>query len=80
MLKYFAGSMIGLDVVHGQVLSGDQLETMTETQLDQVIDNVSVFYRVTPRHKLAIVKVSMKKTKIRKTPMIEVDTRVRVAL
>lgn len=51
--------MIGLDVIHSQVLSGDQLETMTEPQLDQIINNVSVFYRVTPRHKLAIVKVSI---------------------
>lgn len=49
--------MIGLDVIHSQVLSGDQLETMTEPQLDQIISNVSVFYRVTPRHKLSIVKV-----------------------
>lgn len=57
MLSFFPASMIGLDVIHSQVLSGDQLETMTEPQLDQIINNVSVFYRVTPRHKLSIVKV-----------------------
>lgn len=50
--------MIGLDDIHSQVLSGDQLESMSEAQLDQVISNVSVFYRVTPRHKLSIVKVT----------------------
>lgn len=50
--------MVGLDDIHSQVLSGDQLESMSEAQLDQTIANVSVFYRVTPRHKLAIVKVN----------------------
>ncbi|XP_075225467.1 secretory pathway calcium atpase isoform X2 [Lycorma delicatula] len=48
--------MIGLDTIHGQVLSGDQIESMTQHQLEQVVNNVSVFYRVTPRHKLSIVK------------------------
>lgn len=49
--------MIGLDTVHGQVLSGDQIDNMSEHQLEQIANNVSVFYRVTPRHKLCIVKV-----------------------
>lgn len=53
----FAAAMIGLDVIHGQVLSGDQIDTMSEHQLEQVVNNVVVFYRVTPRHKLCIVKV-----------------------
>ncbi|XP_039284046.1 calcium-transporting ATPase type 2C member 1 isoform X1 [Nilaparvata lugens] len=48
--------MIGLDTVHGQVLSGDQIEAMTQHQLEQAVNSVNVFYRVTPRHKLAIVK------------------------
>lgn len=48
--------MIGLDVLHSQALSGDQLEALTEPELDRIIDQISVFYRVTPRHKLAIVK------------------------
>ncbi|XP_026688845.1 calcium-transporting ATPase type 2C member 1-like, partial [Diaphorina citri] len=29
---------------------------MTEHQLQQVVNSVTVFYRVTPRHKLTIVK------------------------
>nr|CAD7439892.1 unnamed protein product [Timema bartmani] len=49
-------SMVGLDTLHSQVLSGDQIDTMTDHQLDQIVGNVSVFYRVTPRHKLCIVK------------------------
>ncbi|XP_014260300.1 calcium-transporting ATPase type 2C member 1 isoform X1 [Cimex lectularius] len=48
--------MIGLDTVHHQSLSGDEIDAMGECQLDQVINNVSVFYRVTPRHKVMIVK------------------------
>ncbi|XP_063535847.1 calcium-transporting ATPase type 2C member 1 [Cydia strobilella] len=48
--------MVGLDVLHSQSLSGDQLDTMPDDELDRVIDTVSVFYRVTPKHKLSIVK------------------------
>lgn len=49
-------SAIGLDTIHGQVLSGDQIDSMSEHQLEQIVNNVTVFYRVTPRHKLCIVK------------------------
>ncbi|KAK6617086.1 ATPase, P-type (transporting), HAD superfamily, subfamily IC [Polyplax serrata] len=55
-ISQITAQMVGLDDIHSQVLSGDQLESMSEAQLDQTIANVSVFYRVTPRHKLAIVK------------------------
>ncbi|KAL0822277.1 hypothetical protein ABMA28_004390 [Loxostege sticticalis] len=48
--------MVGLDVLHSQSLSGEQLDTMPDDELDRIIDTVSVFYRVTPKHKLAIVK------------------------
>ncbi|KAJ8713681.1 hypothetical protein PYW07_014051 [Mythimna separata] len=48
--------MVGLDVLHSQSLAGDQLDAMTDEELDRMIDTVSVFYRVTPKHKLAIVK------------------------
>lgn len=49
-------SMIGLDVLHSRLISGDEIDLMSEHQLEQCINNVSVFYRVTPKHKLAIVK------------------------
>ncbi|KAJ2943587.1 hypothetical protein O0L34_g16696 [Tuta absoluta] len=48
--------MVGLDVLHSQSLSGDQLDSMSDAELDRIIDTVSVFYRVTPKHKLSIVK------------------------
>ncbi|XP_043288705.1 calcium-transporting ATPase type 2C member 1 [Venturia canescens] len=49
-------SMIGLDTLHMNLLSGEEIDMMSENQLEQEIENVSVFYRVTPKHKLCIVK------------------------
>ncbi|KAI9318470.1 PMR1-type calcium-transporting P-type ATPase [Dichotomocladium elegans] len=37
-------------------LSGPDIEAMTERQLQEIINNVSVFARTTPKHKLAIIK------------------------
>ncbi|MDL4840005.1 calcium-translocating P-type ATPase, SERCA-type [Aquibacillus rhizosphaerae] len=47
-----------LDLIpeYGKVLEGHQLSKMTEEQLSTVIDDVYVFARVTPEHKLKIVK------------------------
>jgi len=50
--------MIGLDMIHGQTMSGQQIDNMSDHQLKAMVNNVSVFYRVTPRHKLTIIKVS----------------------
>ncbi|XP_050523853.1 calcium-transporting ATPase type 2C member 1 isoform X1 [Daktulosphaira vitifoliae] len=50
------GSMIGLDMIHGQTLSGQQIDNMSDHQLKAMVNSVSVFYRVTPRHKLTIIK------------------------
>lgn len=49
-------NLIGLDTVHHQTLSGKEMDQMNELQLEKIINNVSVFYRVTPKHKLSIVK------------------------
>ncbi|QTM99362.1 calcium-translocating P-type ATPase, SERCA-type [Sediminibacillus dalangtanensis] len=46
---------------NGQVLEGSQLSNMTEEQLSDVIEDVYVFARVTPEHKLKIVKAFQKK-------------------
>ncbi|KAG6452695.1 hypothetical protein O3G_MSEX007751 [Manduca sexta] len=56
--RYFiiTAQMVGLEVLHSQSLSGEQLEAMSDDELDRIIDTVSVFYRVTPKHKLTIVK------------------------
>lgn len=49
-------NLIGLDTVHHQILSGVDMDQMSDMQLEKVINNVSIFYRVTPRHKVMIVK------------------------
>jgi len=40
----------------GIALSGRQLEDMDDEQLDRLVDNIYVFARVSPEHKLRIVK------------------------
>lgn len=49
-------SLIGLDIIHQKTLSGAEMDQLSEVQLEKVVNNVSVFYRVTPKHKLSIVK------------------------
>ncbi|KIL41264.1 HAD family hydrolase [Gordoniibacillus kamchatkensis] len=39
-----------------QVLSGHEMDRMTDEELDPVVEQVSIFARVTPEHKLRIVK------------------------
>ena len=40
-------------------MSGNELETLDVGRLAQSIESISIFYRVTPRHKLKIVKVNV---------------------
>lgn len=47
---------IGLDTLPSQVLSGEQLDAFSETELDAAIPHATVFYRVSPKNKLTIVK------------------------
>ncbi len=47
-----------------KVLSGSELDTLNDKQLDLIIDKVSVFARVTPAHKLRIVRAFKKKGNI----------------
>lgn len=39
------------------ILSGQQIDEMSDVDLEQKIKRVTVFYRAAPRHKLRIVKV-----------------------
>jgi len=39
-----------------QTLSGSEMERMSAAQLESIIKRVAVFYRTSPRHKLAIVR------------------------
>ena len=40
----------------GEVITGDELDLMTDTQLDRKLSKISVFARVNPSHKLRLVK------------------------
>ena len=53
-----AASRLGLYSAGGTALSGEQVDNMDLGQLQHIIHNVSVFYRVSPRHKHKIVRVS----------------------
>jgi Ca2+-transporting ATPase len=50
-------TMVGMDTLHTSCLSGTEMDKMDERMLEKVIPQVSVFYRVAPKHKLMIVKV-----------------------
>ncbi|MGL5084380.1 MAG: calcium-translocating P-type ATPase, PMCA-type, partial [Clostridium sp.] len=47
-----------------QVLTGDEIEKLSENELMKKIDNIRVFARVSPSHKLRIVKAFKKKNNI----------------
>ncbi|ESO82696.1 hypothetical protein LOTGIDRAFT_211332 [Lottia gigantea] len=50
------GARLGLYSSGASSLSGDQIDQMDIKDLRKIINQVGVFYRVTPRHKLKIVK------------------------
>jgi len=51
-------SEIGL---YGKTLIGEELENMSEEELERIVDDVAVFARVSPEHKLRIVDALKKK-------------------
>lgn len=52
-------TMVGMDTLHGCVMSGQELDKMDDPMLDKVVPQITVFYRVAPKHKLKIVKVGV---------------------
>ncbi|CAM9534611.1 unnamed protein product, partial [Heterosigma akashiwo] len=44
------------DPTYNQAMSGNEVESMPRQTLLDSLDRVAVFYRVSPRHKLAIVR------------------------
>ncbi len=52
---------IGLLTGHGTVLGGDELERMSDSALEDMIDDVQVFARTCPQQKLKIVKALKKR-------------------
>ncbi len=58
------GEQAGIRTPGDLALSGAQLDQMGEGELDQKLDRVSVYARVSPEHKLRIVKAWQRKGKI----------------
>lgn len=50
-------TMVGMDTLHGSVMSGPELDKLEAAMLEKVVPQITVFYRVAPKHKLKIVKV-----------------------
>lgn len=48
--------MIGLDVDNGLVVEGRELDKMSDEELREIVDKVVVYARLTPEHKVRIVK------------------------
>ena len=55
---YISGSKLGLTSNGEATLSGEEIESFDLAYLKSIINNVTIFYRVTPRNKVKIVKVS----------------------
>jgi len=47
---------IGLEVKGKLVLTGKELEEISDEELGKIVDNVAIFARVTPSHKVKVVK------------------------
>jgi Ca2+-transporting ATPase len=50
------GRRLGMVSEDAQVISGDELETMTDEELKEAVKKVSVYARVSPEHKVRIVE------------------------
>ncbi|XP_057291118.1 calcium-transporting ATPase type 2C member 1-like isoform X1 [Hydractinia symbiolongicarpus] len=57
-------SSVGLTSTPLHTLSGEQLESMDHYELNKWIDKVSIFYRVSPKNKLTIVKALQERNHI----------------
>ena len=57
-------NLLGENVEEGQVLTGEELERMTDEQLAQVVEKVVIYARVAPEHKTRIVKAWKKKDEV----------------
>jgi Ca2+-transporting ATPase len=54
-------SQIGLE---GEVITGERLEKLSDEELEEVVDENTIFARVSPQHKLRIVEALKKKNHI----------------
>lgn len=58
MLIFFLATRLKIYQTSDLTLSGEDLDHMSTAELDLAISRASIFYRVSPKHKLTIVKVN----------------------
>ena len=54
-----SGVQLGLPVTSNSVISGDEMDRWNDHLLEEMIDNITIFYRMAPKHKVKIIKVSL---------------------
>lgn len=59
LIVWILGSRLKIYSNMDSILSGPQIDEMSDVDLERVIKGVTIFCRATPRHKLRIVKVIM---------------------
>ena len=47
---------VGIDLMMKECVSGDELDQMSQHELENIVARTAIFYRTTPKNKLAIVK------------------------
>jgi Ca2+-transporting ATPase len=57
-------NLIGENDAEGKVLTGAELEAMTDQQLFDVVENIVIYARVAPEHKMRIVKAWKQKDQV----------------
>jgi len=60
----FIGRELGIECENKNILTGLELEAMTDTELSDRIDNLFIFARVDPKHKIRIVEVLQRKGEV----------------
>ncbi|MDW8799637.1 calcium-translocating P-type ATPase, PMCA-type [Clostridium sp. A1-XYC3] len=58
------GKQLDICKDQSQVITGEELDNLSDKQLAAKVDNISIFARVSPNHKLRIVKAFKSKNKI----------------
>eukprot|EP00116_Pleurobrachia_bachei_P001252 sb/3461514/ len=56
------GKQLGIHQSDSTALSGDAIDSMTDDELARRIENVSIVYRSTPKHKMRVIKVRIHRT------------------
>lgn len=57
-------NIIGEEIKPNQVLTGEELEKISDQRLEEIVDQVSIYARVAPEHKTRIVKAWQKKGEV----------------